>query len=845
MALPLSRILDFVPSFQRIAYTDLSLLDVALSPRPSSAAATALVNAVVSEGQQLREIGLLAGALDILLGRAADRFAASSFDRWAADPIGTFGEFFAAYAGWRSLFRSIDEVLATTAAATDPCAPSPCHERFRWRVRSLLPDGQQRANWFSSFMHRTLSSTLHSLAFRDDLSHRLSLEHRAAAEASSLRISETTNSEEQRLLAMHAGSFLQFVGEMSKHDECLAEARQVLAHALTELVEDTCAMHFDEGCVSLVLDWVHNIAVPFTEKVLAALGVSGNAVDFFDLERLACDCLADLRIRELFDIIVDYPDSQPAIDDLRQCLKSSRSKYQLLAETLKTSISSRLLQAGANTAAVISTFISTVRVVCFLDPTRLVLKSITEPVAEYIRQRPDAIRSIVMGMADESGDLYEELSLAPKGGSSAAAGLSQLLHEIPDALDWNPTPLEPGTVGFASASLDIDVLALLVSICGSPETFVSEYRSILASRLVQKSIDGDDECDAELRTVELMKIRFGEKNLKACEVMLKDFADSKRANAQIAPHLHQPLHQQMPLPEQGDANLAPVKSLIASQTFWPSFVFSSGGSLAVDDLKGFVPHPAVAALMNDYASRYSKLKAPRKLIWKTGVGSVSVSLELDSGRVLEVCLPPVAASALLHVVDGPPEGRSLQDLCRAMKITSTEGLVRRLGPLLSGKLAALSSSSMGSQAVAEESAVLVLTVDLMGDGGDAVEGGGSGSQMRLQRRGGTGMGGVAMPSSASSSQSAEIGLEGENGGVGGGAGSAPDEDGMVVFESFIVGMLTNLGPLQADRIQNMLKMYCFDPVYDRSLPELKRHLMKLVDQDVLDVDAGTFSLKPQ
>eukprot|EP00955_Chlamydomonas_euryale_P098091 365123-Chlamydomonas_euryale.AAC.31 len=43
----------------------------------------------------------------------------------------------------------------------------------------------------------------------------------------------------------------------------------------------------------------------------------------------------------------------------------------------------------------------------------------------------------------------------------------------------------------------------------------------------------DYDCESVLCTTELLKLRFGEAPLHACEVMLKDVADSKRANASI------------------------------------------------------------------------------------------------------------------------------------------------------------------------------------------------------------------------------------------------------------------------------------------------------------------------
>jgi hypothetical protein len=53
---------------------------------------------------------------------------------------------------------------------------------------------------------------------------------------------------------------------------------------------------------------------------------------------------------------------------------------------------------------------------------------------------------------------------------------------------------------------------------------------MLAARLLSK---GGYDCEREVRTLEMLKIRFGDAELAACEVMLRDVADSKRLDAAI------------------------------------------------------------------------------------------------------------------------------------------------------------------------------------------------------------------------------------------------------------------------------------------------------------------------
>ena len=65
---------------------------------------------------------------------------------------------------------------------------------------------------------------------------------------------------------------------------------------------------------------------------------------------------------------------------------------------------------------------------------------------------------------------------------------------------------------------------------GNKELFLTEYRAILSDRLLAK---GSYETNDEARTLEMLKIRFGEKALQLCEVMVKDVSDSKFINNNI------------------------------------------------------------------------------------------------------------------------------------------------------------------------------------------------------------------------------------------------------------------------------------------------------------------------
>ena len=115
-----------------------------------------------------------------------------------------------------------------------------------------------------------------------------------------------------------------------------------------------------------------------------------------------------------------------------------------------------------------------------------------------------------------------------------------------------------------------DTISLLTDIYGTKELFLSAYRSMLAEKLVHK-IDFD--CSNELKTLELLKIRFGEAALQNAEIMMRDVNDSKRLNAVI--------HGGKGgggggAPSDGDAMddangfFSSLRVLVTSDQYWPS-----------------------------------------------------------------------------------------------------------------------------------------------------------------------------------------------------------------------------------------------------------------------------------
>lgn len=91
-----------------------------------------------------------------------------------------------------------------------------------------------------------------------------------------------------------------------------------------------------------------------------------------------------------------------------------------------------------------------------------------------------------------------------------------------------------------------------MNIYGSKEVFVSEYKVLLADRLLQ-ALNYSTEKDLE--TFEWLRLRFQEDGLRDCQVMIRDIEESRRINSNAQ--------------SLADNHYQIVDAAILSRFFWP------------------------------------------------------------------------------------------------------------------------------------------------------------------------------------------------------------------------------------------------------------------------------------
>jgi len=384
------------------------------------------------------------------------------------------------------------------------------------------------------------------------------------------------------------------------------------------------------------------------------------------------------------------------------------------------------------------------------------------------------------GMGEGASSLFEELGRDASNieGDDTDLDDSDPTSEAAAAAKvWEPEPAEADPAKTTRRKRVTDIISMLVGIYGTKELFVNEYRVMLADKLLNKT---DYDTEREIRTLELLKLRFGENNLHSCEVMIKDLADSKRINGNVMTESKRTCNA-------GEHMSLDVSATLVSELFWPPFQKSESNAVTLP--------PEVAKSLKIYESLYHSLRAPRKLHWKPSLGMVTLELKFQSGSRKTFEVSPTHA-AIIQNFSGVKSWK-VTDLATAVGLSVA--LVRR-------KVVYWINQG-----------VLVERVEGGQSYFDASDGE---SQTRAAWSG-------AHEEADSVVESAEQQREAE----------------MAVYESYVVGMLTNFKSLPLERIHNMLKMFVVDPPYDKSAQQLSTFLGRLCARDKLELRDGSYRLK--
>lgn len=419
-------------------------------------------------------------------------------------------------------------------------------------------------------------------------------------------------------------------------------------------------------CIVALCHWVEDHFARLALEVRSRTDGPGSkaktAVPLTELQQwkeVAIGHIAALRISELFDIVLQWPASKGALDDLKASVTTPERRRQL-TDSFSAALQKRLLHPARSTLDILRVYISMIRTFHALDHSKVLLSRVVPSLQLYLIQRDDAVRIVVTGLlaSPEEVEAAQKTSSSPKelGSGTGASGklveLAMLLNdpdqqrrvEIDDEdLDWDdmnwvPDPVDAG-VNYKRPRSE-DVIGTLISTLGAEDVFIKEFQTIIADNLLSTQT----EFTQEQRVLDLLKKRFGESALQNCEVMIKDIFDSRKVDSMIrmvelgkptlAPRVfgtpapttpYVDAGQQLDMDEEGQG-LLPYQARILSRLYWPNIVQETFT----------LPGPVIEQQAR-YGRGYESLKSARKLTWLHQLGQANVELELEDRTVNVEC----------------------------------------------------------------------------------------------------------------------------------------------------------------------------------------------------------------
>lgn len=336
-------------------------------------------------------------------------------------------------------------------------------------------------------------------------------------------------------------------------------------------------------------------------------------------QQSAYESLVNLRINELFDIIVDWESSKGPIEDLKPAASDWTVRHNL-TRSFTEQLFQRLLHPGASTTEILQVYISIIRAFNQLEPRGVLLHIIARPIRAYLRTRDDTVKVIVAGLLAETND-SAPVTEESEGLKDLATELTRS-HELTlrknqrasdwDDLTWVPDPIDAAP-DFKKTK-DTDVVGSLISLFETSDAFVKELQTLIGARLLRKNFNFDE----EISVLELLKLRFGAEALQACEVMLRDVLESRRVDSTIRKDqgLGNSTSEEAEIEQKED--IPQIHAKILSRLFWPSLPETN-----------FKVPVEIEELQAKYSEGFEALKQSRKLTWLNSLASATVEIDLE------------------------------------------------------------------------------------------------------------------------------------------------------------------------------------------------------------------------
>lgn len=455
---------------------------------------------------------------------------------------------------------------------------------------------------------------------------------------------------------------------------------QLSIKRIKSYILSNCSGIWDVTLLEKINDWIKIELYPSFSLMTNLSSTECDHNYLYKLIKIAHDEMVSLRIKEIFQLIVNYPTTSVALSELYQCIlfKFSHSPQQLiqqegvenvsnniktqqlvnsidyssnsqayqrakLVDTFIQACHENILHSGANTVDVITTYTSTIKAFLIIDPKGVLLDKVVRPIRRYLKTREDIIFKLVHGLLNDNNESNELIELAQelrKNKKSALdfhivsalsiseEGFDKDAHPkkseyVLDELNWIPDPID-ALPDFKKDKVT-DIIESLISIFDLKEIFIEEFTKLFGERLINRT---EYSLDGIIEHLDLLKERFGKNEFVTLDVMIRDIFESEAINSKLK--------------QNEDVGTSNFVSIILSHLYWQTLC---------DNLSSendyFILPPSILQGFGVFNSEFSKLKKGRNLKLLPSVGIVKLELVIkDEPRYFEVTPDKAAVIAL-------------------------------------------------------------------------------------------------------------------------------------------------------------------------------------------------------
>ena len=177
-------------------------------------------------------------------------------------------------------------------------------------------------------------------------------------------------------------------------------------HTVEERIREqvqTCRGSFDCSYLASLEAWLDRTVIAWLRDI-PFLPPSEVAGTIAHLVSCLYKTYTRTRIEQLFEIFIEFPESQPALEDLRECLGQTEGLRSHLTYSLCQVLDAKLLHPRD----ILTTYIAAIRVLRVLDGSEVVLELVCSNVRRKTRE--DTVRCIVQSLIDDATELTEKFT---------------------------------------------------------------------------------------------------------------------------------------------------------------------------------------------------------------------------------------------------------------------------------------------------------------------------------------------------------------------------------------------------------------------------------------------------